>query len=128
MPAVCALPSSVAATPVSQKFPIFRSFSRGAEFLDFAVSRKFNFLECSHSIESEWAANTWMISMDWKTFSLVSGSIFAVVALLHLLRIYMDWPIVIGDWSVPLWVSWVGLVVAGGLAFFGLRLATGEAR
>jgi hypothetical protein len=49
--------------------------------------------------------------------------IFAVVALFHLVRIYMDWPVMIGDWSVPMWVSWIGLVVAGGLAFFGLRLA-----
>ena len=51
--------------------------------------------------------------------------IFAVVALFHLVRIYMDWPVMIGDWSVPMWVSWIGLVVAGGLAFFGLRLADG---
>ena len=54
--------------------------------------------------------------------------IFAVVALFHLVRIYMDWPVMIGDWSVPMWVSWIGLVVAGGLAFFGLRLAERDAR
>jgi hypothetical protein len=54
--------------------------------------------------------------------------IFAVVALFHLVRIYMDWPVMIGDWSVPMWVSWIGLVVAGGLAFFGLRLAERHAR
>jgi hypothetical protein len=58
----------------------------------------------------------------------VAGIIFAVVALLHLARIYMDWPIEIGGWSVPMWISWVGLVVAGGLAFFGLRLAARPAR
>ena len=40
----------------------------------------------------------------------------------------MDWPVMIGDWSVPLWASWIGLVVAGGLAFFGLRLAERDAR
>ena len=34
----------------------------------------------------------------------------------------------IGGWSVPMWVSWIGLVVAGGLAFFGLRLAERDAR
>jgi hypothetical protein len=45
-----------------------------------------------------------------------------VVALFHLVRIYMGWPVMIGDWSVPMWVSWIGVVVAGGLAFFGLRL------
>ena len=40
----------------------------------------------------------------------------------------MDWPVMIGDWSVPMWASWIGLVVAGGLAFFGLRLAERDAR
>jgi hypothetical protein len=66
--------------------------------------------------------------MDQKTFSIVAGLVFAVVALLHLVRIYMDWRVVIGDWSVPMWVSWVAFVIAGGLAFFGLRLATRDAR
>ena len=61
--------------------------------------------------------------MDQKTFCIVAGAIFVQVALLHLVRIYMDWPVVIGDWSVPMWVSRVGLVGASGLAFFGLRLA-----
>src|SRR5262249_54350612 len=42
--------------------------------------------------------------------------------------IYMDWPVMIGDWSVPMWASWIGLVVAGGPAFFGLRLAERDAR
>jgi hypothetical protein len=61
-------------------------------------------------------------------FSVVAGVVFAIVAVLHLLRIYMNWPVVIADWSVPMWVSWVGLVIAGGLAFFGLRLAARDAR
>jgi hypothetical protein len=66
--------------------------------------------------------------MDQKTFSIVAGAIFAVVALAHLMRIYMDWPIVIGDWSVPMWVSWIALVVAGGLAYLGLRFAAHDTR
>jgi hypothetical protein len=37
-------------------------------------------------------------------------------------------PVMIGDWAVPMWASWIGLVVAGGLAFFGLRLAERDAR
>jgi hypothetical protein len=57
--------------------------------------------------------------MDQKTFSIVAGVIFAAVALFHLVRIYMDWPVMIGGWSVPMWVSRIGLVVAGGLAFLG---------
>ena len=66
--------------------------------------------------------------MDQKTFSIVAGVIFAAMALFHLVRIYMDWPVMIGGWSVPMWVSWIGLVVAGGLAFFGLKLAERDAR
>jgi hypothetical protein len=65
--------------------------------------------------------------MNRKTFCIVAGVIFAVVALLHMLRIYMDWPVVIGDWSVPMGVSWIALVVAGGLAIFGFKLAARDA-
>ena len=61
--------------------------------------------------------------VDEKTFSLVAGIIFALVALVHLVRIFMEWPVMIDDWSVPIWVSWIPLVVAGGLALFGLRLS-----
>ena len=61
--------------------------------------------------------------MDQKTFVLLAGVVFAIVALAHLLRIFMDWPIVIDTWTVPMWLSWIALVIAGGLGFFGLRLA-----
>jgi hypothetical protein len=64
--------------------------------------------------------------MDAKTFSLVAGVIFAVVALFHLVRIVAEWTIIIGDWSVPKSVSWVALIVAGGLALVGLRLSQRE--
>jgi hypothetical protein len=64
--------------------------------------------------------------MDTKTFSLVAGLIFALVALLHLVRIFEEWLVIIGDWSVPKSVSWVALIVAGGLALLGLRLSRNE--
>jgi hypothetical protein len=66
--------------------------------------------------------------MTREAFCIVAGLIFAVVALLHLLRIYMDWPVVIADWSVPMWVSWIALVVAGILAIWGLAFAARVAR
>jgi len=62
--------------------------------------------------------------VDQKTFDAVAGAIFAVVALAHLLRIVLGWSVVIGGWDVPMWVSWLGLIVAGGLSYFALRLAT----
>jgi hypothetical protein len=64
--------------------------------------------------------------MDRKTFSMLAGIIFTLVALFHLVRIYMDWPVIIADWSVPKWVSWVGLIVAGGLAIFGFGFTAND--
>ena len=61
--------------------------------------------------------------MDAKTFSLVAGVIFAVVALFHLVWIFLEWTVTIGYWSIPMWVSWIALVLAGGLALLGLRLS-----
>jgi hypothetical protein len=46
--------------------------------------------------------------------------------MLHLVRIFEDWPVIIGDWSVPKWVSWAGAIVAGVLAIFGFRFTEDE--
>jgi hypothetical protein len=61
--------------------------------------------------------------MTEKMFATIAAVIFALVALLHLLRLVMGWSVVIDSWMVPMWVSWVGLVVAGGLSYYGARLA-----
>ena len=61
--------------------------------------------------------------MTEKTFATIAAVIFALVALLHLLRLVMGWSVVIDSWTVPMWVSWVALVVAGGLSYYGARLA-----
>ena len=62
--------------------------------------------------------------MNQRTFVLLAGVVFAVVALAHLLRIFMGWPIVIDNWTVPMWLSWIALVIAGGLSCFGLSLVS----
>jgi hypothetical protein len=64
--------------------------------------------------------------MNRKTFALLAGIIFTLVALFHLVRIFEDWPIIIEDWSVPKWLSWIGLIVAGGLALLGFRLTAND--
>jgi hypothetical protein len=60
--------------------------------------------------------------MRQKTFSLVVGLIFLFVAVMHVLRLALKWEVVLNGWSVPMWVSWLALVVAGFLAFEGLKL------
>jgi hypothetical protein len=66
--------------------------------------------------------------MDQKKFVLLTGVIFALLALFHLLRIYMGWPVVIGGWTIPMWLSWLGLVVAGSLAYIGISLGMRQPR
>ena len=61
--------------------------------------------------------------MSQKTFTIITSVIFGLVALLHVLRIFFGLPAVIGGWTVPMWLSWIGLVVAGGLSYSGIILA-----
>jgi uncharacterized membrane protein YkgB len=61
--------------------------------------------------------------MNQKSFSLIAGIIFTIIALLHLLRIVYGWTAVIGGWIVPEWISWVALVIAGSLGYVGLGLS-----
>lgn len=61
--------------------------------------------------------------MDRKQYLTLAGAIFVVVALAHLVRAVMDWPIVIAGWIVPMWLSWPAFVIAGALGYVGLTLA-----
>lgn len=60
--------------------------------------------------------------MNQAAFLAVSGTIFGVIALVHLARILAGWPIRIGACDVPMWFSWAGLIIAGYLAFSAFRL------
>jgi hypothetical protein len=60
--------------------------------------------------------------MTVRIYAVVSSVIFLLVALLQLLRLVMQWDVVIGDWHLPLWASAVAVLVAGFLSFAGFRL------
>jgi hypothetical protein len=63
--------------------------------------------------------------MSIKTFALVAGVVFGAVTLVQILRIVMAWQVMIGGQAVPMWFSWIAIVVAGFLSFTGLRFAAG---
>jgi hypothetical protein len=58
-----------------------------------------------------------------KTYTHLSGVIFFIVGLMHLLRLVNGWEISIGDWSVPMWGSVLGLLAAWFLAYSALKLS-----
>ena len=58
--------------------------------------------------------------MTAKSCSRLAAVIFAVVAVLQLIRAASGWPITVGaTTSIPLWASWVACVIAGVLAWVG---------
>ena len=60
--------------------------------------------------------------MNAKVYFTVTMVVFGLVALLQLARIVQDWTVIIGGDFVPMWASYVALVVAGGLSASAFRL------
>ena len=61
--------------------------------------------------------------MTLKIYSTISGLIFGIVSLMHLLRLLNEWTLQLGPLVAPVWMSWLGMVVAGMLSFWGFRLS-----
>jgi hypothetical protein len=59
------------------------------------------------------------MDLNWKTYASVSATIFLIVAIAHLLRVIFGWEVRIAALDIPQWVSWLALVVAAVLAYFG---------
>jgi len=57
----------------------------------------------------------------------ISGTVFAVIALLHIARLLLDWPAQLAGWDVPLWHSWLAFAATGVLSAWAFRLV-GQAR
>ncbi len=59
--------------------------------------------------------------MTQKTFFCLSGVVFSLVFVLHVLRLVLKWDAVIGGWNVPNWVSIIALILSGTLAYFAFK-------
>ncbi len=51
-----------------------------------------------------------------KPFTTIAVGVFALIALLHIFRLAFGWEVMFKGSVIPLWVSWLGVVIAGGLA------------
>ena len=66
--------------------------------------------------------------MTQRVFSLITATLFSLIALLHTLRLLRGWHVTIGDIGVPVWFSWIGLVIAAYLAYQGFRLSRSQTK
>lgn len=60
--------------------------------------------------------------MGHKKYCLVSGVLFSLVALAHLLRIVYGASVHVDEFAVPMLASWIGFVVPAALAVWAFRI------
>lgn len=61
-----------------------------------------------------------------ENYLILSATVFAVVAIAHLIRAIQQWPILIGPWSVPVELSWLAAIGAGALSVWAMLLVRGR--
>jgi hypothetical protein len=49
---------------------------------------------------------------------IIAGSIFLLVAIIHLVRFFHPFELIIAGYSIPIWANGVGFVIAGMLSAF----------
>ncbi len=59
--------------------------------------------------------------MGRNEYCTVSGVVFVLVALAHLLRVVAGMSVQIDDYVVPMYISWVAFVLAAALAAWAFR-------
>ncbi|SRR6266849_4433797 len=65
--------------------------------------------------------------MTPRIFCLIAAAVFSLIALGHAIRLLFGWHVTVENIVVPFWISWIGLAIAGYLAYasrLGLKRAT----
>jgi hypothetical protein len=52
-----------------------------------------------------------------KPFSMIAIGIFSLICIVHIARLIYGFEVTVSGWVIPLWVSFPGAVVTGGLAY-----------
>ncbi len=60
--------------------------------------------------------------MSERSYLIISGSIFALIGVLHLLRVIFGWSASVGTLMAPFWMSLIILVIAAFLSVWAFRL------
>jgi hypothetical protein len=58
-----------------------------------------------------------------KNYALLAAIIFTIIAVLQLARAIGGWPATLGNFSMPVWPSWIACGVAAVLAWLGFNAA-----
>jgi hypothetical protein len=60
--------------------------------------------------------------MKQRTFSIVIGVFFSLITLLHIGRVAFGWNVTVGNAVIPMWASWIAIVVGAYFAYQSFKL------
>ncbi len=60
-----------------------------------------------------------------RPFTWIAAAIFALVAVVHIIRLFTHFQVIIGTHAIPEWVSYVAILVTGVLSWMLCREARG---
>jgi undecaprenyl pyrophosphate phosphatase UppP len=63
-------------------------------------------------------------AMNTRLYLFITGIIFGIVAVLHLLRVVNQWDFQLGPWLFPMWVSWLGALVPALLSVWAFYMVS----
>ena len=56
-----------------------------------------------------------------KPFTTIAVAVFTLMAIVHLIRLFARWEVIVSGFVIPVWWSALGFVIAGGLALMVWR-------
>jgi len=62
-----------------------------------------------------WNKNT----KNKKRYYAIASTLFLLVGILHFIRIINGWELILGDYMIPMWMSWVAVALLGYLTIRG---------
>ena len=60
--------------------------------------------------------------MGTKAYLIITGSLFGIIAVLHLVRLIYQWPMQVGTMNIPIIASCAGLLIAAILFIWAFLL------
>ena len=64
--------------------------------------------------------------MERSGYRTISGMVFGLIAIAQGIRAALQVPVQVGATAIPVWVSWVAVLVAGSLCLWAFRSSAGH--
>ena len=66
---------------------------------------------------------TTIMHVTLRSYAFLSGILFAMIALVHAVRLYYGWEAIINGWVIPMWVCWTVVIIGVLIAWEAVKLS-----